>query len=831
MSLRPGLRVLLAACLALSVGYGVRQCLGLFIAPLEAARGWSAGTFALAFALQNLVWGLAQPFTGAVADRFGARLTVATGGLCYALGLGLMALTGSPALFAWGGGTLLGLALAATSFGVLIGPVAALVPPEKRSAAFGVLGAGGSLGQLFFPPFAQIGIHGAGWFPSLAVLALIGVAIVPLAFFLREPERAAHGAAHLSLGAALREAFSVPSYGLLSAGFFVCGFHIAFFQTHLPGIVARAGLSPGLGAAALAIVGAFNVIGSYASGRLADRFPKRYVLSSIYGLRFVAIGLFALLPITAVSVLVFSSAMGLLWLSTVAPTSGIIAEKFGMQWVSMLFGITFLSHQIGAFFGAWLGGVVLDRTGSYELMWVISLAVAAFAFLIQFPIDERPLARVRHRPRRRSGRARGAMSSAYEVVVVGAGPAGAAAALVLARLGRRVALVDKSAFPRDKPCGDLLGTWAVAALRGLGVAPPASAYRLRGAILFSPSGASVGAAVDPARCDARVVERTVFDASLVSAARAAGAAFVNARVTALREGTLSVAGDTVSSRADGMMSLTGDVVMPSRGRAMALQAPLVIGADGWGSVVGRAIGVRPPAHHGVALRAYAEGVDVRDGRMRFYVLPRGDGYGWIFPLGEGRANVGLGFVRGEPGSDRLHDAFARFTGSPRSLAAPLLRGATLSGVRAWPLAFGPRRAPASAAGVLLAGDAASLVSPLSGSGIHTALVSGIAAARIADAALRRGDVSRRALAGYDARLRRTLAPRLRAEALLHDLAGTPAARRRGGARAGRPRRRPAAGAVPAQPGLRFVAGGWDRTGSYGTVTGCSTCATNRSPRS
>jgi len=398
MRLRPGLGILLVACLALSVGYGVRQCLGLFIVPLEAARGWSPGVFALAFALQNLIWGIAQPFVGAFADRFGSRLTVAAGGLLFALGIGVMAMTGSPAMFAWGGGTLLGLALAATSFGVLIGPVAALVPPERRSVAFGLLGAGGSLGQMFYPPFAQVAIGGVGWFPTLIALATIGIGIVPLAFVLRRPARTGAASQALSLGAALREAFTVPSYGLLSAGFFVCGFHIAFFQTHLPQIVARAGLSPGLGAAALAIVGAFNVLGSYASGRLADVFPKRYVLSGIYGLRFVAMLIFVLVPISAFSVLAFSSAMGLLWLSTVAPTSGVIAEKFGMQWVSTLFGIAFLVHQIGAFFGAWLGGVIVDRTGSYNLMWVVSLGLAAFAFAIQFPIDERPLARVAANP-------------------------------------------------------------------------------------------------------------------------------------------------------------------------------------------------------------------------------------------------------------------------------------------------------------------------------------------------------------------------------------------------------------------------------------------------
>jgi predicted MFS family arabinose efflux permease len=394
MRIRPGLGVLLAACVALSVGYGVRQSLGLFIAPLEDVRGWSAGVFALAFALQNLVWGIAQPFVGAVADRFGARATVAGGGLLFALGLGLMATTHDPVVFSWGGGTLLGLALAAVSFGVLIGPVAALVPPERRSVAFGLLGAGGSLGQLFYPPFAQVAIGGVGWFPTFIALAAIGIGIIPLALILREPARAIHAGQSLSLGAALREALTVPSYAMLSAGFFVCGFHIAFFQTHMPAIVARAGLSPSLGAAALAIVGAFNVIGSYASGRLADAFPKRYVLSGIYGLRFVAILIFVLLPISAFTVIAFSASMGLLWLSTVAPTSGVIAEKFGMQWVSTLFGVAFFVHQVGAFFGAWLGGVIVDRTGSYNLMWVISLGVALFGFLIQFPIDERPLARV-----------------------------------------------------------------------------------------------------------------------------------------------------------------------------------------------------------------------------------------------------------------------------------------------------------------------------------------------------------------------------------------------------------------------------------------------------
>lgn len=387
------LRVFLAAAFALSVGYGVRQCLGLFIAPLEAAHGWSAGIFALAFALQNLVWGAAQPFAGAIADRFGPRMTLAAGGACYAIGIAIMALATDPMLLAWGSGLFIGIALAASSFGVLIGPVAALVPPERRAAALGLLGAGGSLGQLFYPPFAQAAIGGTGWYPSLLGLATIGGIIIPLAFTLRAPQK---GATHrqLSLGAAFREALGVPSFGMLTVGFFACGFHIAFFQTHLPAIVARAGLAPSVGASALAIVGAFNVLGSYGAGRLADRLPKRYVLAGIYTLRGVTIALFASLPITTFSVIAFSSAMGLLWLSTVAPTTGIIAEKFGLQWVSALFGVAFFSHQVGAFLGAWLGGVIVDRTGSYQLMWMLSIAVAGFATLVHLPINEQPVARL-----------------------------------------------------------------------------------------------------------------------------------------------------------------------------------------------------------------------------------------------------------------------------------------------------------------------------------------------------------------------------------------------------------------------------------------------------
>jgi predicted MFS family arabinose efflux permease len=319
---------------------------------------------------------------------------VLTGGILYGLGLGLMAYSANALVFAWIGGLLIGLALAAASFGVMIGPIAALVPVERRMAALGLLSAGGSLGQLFYPPFAQIAMGGIGWHATLIVLALFGLLIVPLAFVLRDPVKTTASHAAMPLGAAFREALAIPSFGMLTVGFFACGFHIAFFQTHFPAIVAHAGLAPSIGAAALAVVGAFNILGSFVFGRLADRFPKRYVLSAIYTLRGLAIVGFLALPVTAFSVIAFSSVLGLLWLSTVAPTSGIIAEKFGLQWVSALFGVVFVSHQIGAFFGAWLGGVVYDRTGSYDLMWIIAIAVAAFAALVHLPINERPVARL-----------------------------------------------------------------------------------------------------------------------------------------------------------------------------------------------------------------------------------------------------------------------------------------------------------------------------------------------------------------------------------------------------------------------------------------------------
>jgi MFS family permease len=384
----PGI-VIAAGCAIAIVTFGVRTSFGLFTAPLADLRGWDRETFALAIAVQNLLWGIGQPFAGAVADRYGAGRVLAVGGAVYALGVALMSQATTPAGLVFSGGVLVGLGLSGGSFTIVIAAFARLVRAERRSWAMGLATAAGSMGQFLFAPLGQGFISAYG--PATALLALSAfVALVPiLAAALSGRGEAEEDGADVSSRAALRAAVAHPSYVLLTCGFFVCGFHIAFISTHLPAYLTDLGFSHSLAAWSLALIGLFNVIGAYSAGILGGTYPRRLLLSGIYLGRGIAFALFVLVPASTATVLLFGAAMGLLWLSTVPLTSGLVALMFGTRHVGMLFGVVFLSHQVGAFIGALLGGAVYDRTGSYDLMWVLCIVLSVGAAVVHLPIRER----------------------------------------------------------------------------------------------------------------------------------------------------------------------------------------------------------------------------------------------------------------------------------------------------------------------------------------------------------------------------------------------------------------------------------------------------------
>jgi MFS family permease len=380
--------VVIAGCVIAIVTFGTRTSFGLFTEPLSAFRGWDRETFALAIAVQNLLWGVGQPFAGAVADRYGAGRVLATGGLVYAAGTALMAVSTSGTALALSGGVLVGLGLAGGSFTIVIAAFARLVAEDRRSWAMGLATAAGSMGQFLFAPLGHAFIAAYG--PATALVLLAGfVAMVPvLAGALTGRGDEAEGPS-VSSGQALRAALAHPSYLLLTSGFFVCGFHIAFISTHLPPYITDLGLAGGLAAWSLGLIGLFNVIGAYSAGLLGGAYPKRLLLSAIYLGRAVAFALLLLAPATPLTILVFAAAMGLLWLSTVPLTSGLVALMFGTRHVGLLFGVVFLSHQTGAFVGAWLGAAVYDGTGGYELMWWLCIALSVAAAAVHLPIAER----------------------------------------------------------------------------------------------------------------------------------------------------------------------------------------------------------------------------------------------------------------------------------------------------------------------------------------------------------------------------------------------------------------------------------------------------------
>lgn len=377
------------------LSFGIRSGFGLFLQPMSLDLGWGREAFALAMALQNLIWGASQPFVGMVADKWGTARTVFVGGLVYALGVYLMATTSTPPELYFSAGVLVGLGLSGTGFGVVLAAVGRSVPAASRSAALGITTAIGSLGQFLLPPIGQALLATYGWQSALILLALGSAAMVLAAGGLRGRVEHAAGQIEQSLGEALTEARRHSGYLYLTAGFFVCGWHVAFIAVHLPAYLADGGISAEIAAWCLALVGLFNVIGSYAAGVLGDRLSKKYCLSFLYTARAVLILAFILLPLSAASALVFSAIMGLLWLSTVPLTSGLVAQIFGPRYMATLFGIVFFSHQIGSFLGIWLGGHLYDTYGSYDVIWWLSIALGLIAALLHWPIDERGVARLR----------------------------------------------------------------------------------------------------------------------------------------------------------------------------------------------------------------------------------------------------------------------------------------------------------------------------------------------------------------------------------------------------------------------------------------------------
>jgi len=387
--------VLIASGAVLTLAMGVRHGFGFWLQPISQAHGWTRETYSLAMALQNLMWGVFGPFAGMAADRFGTARVVIVGALLYMAGLVWMATVNQPALFVLGSGLLIGGALSCTAFGAIAGIIGRIAPESKRSWAFGISAAAGSFGQFTMMPVEQQLISLSGWQNAFLILAaLVVLVMIPMAFRLREPAPTKALGPQQSSWQATREAFGYRPFLLLLSGYFVCGFQVVFIGVHLPAYLKDKGiLDPNVAVIALALVGLFNIFGSYYAGKLGGRFPKRYLLSFIYLSRSAIIALFLLAPLTSASVYVFAGALGLLWLSTVPLTNGVIAGIFGVRNLSMLSGFVFFSHQVGSFLGVWLGGYLYARQGSYDMVWGIVLALGVFAALINLPINEKAIVR------------------------------------------------------------------------------------------------------------------------------------------------------------------------------------------------------------------------------------------------------------------------------------------------------------------------------------------------------------------------------------------------------------------------------------------------------
>ena len=388
-------QVLVCGAAIVTLSMGIRHGFGLWLQPITQAQGWTRETFAFAIAVQNLSWGVFGIFAGMIADRFGAFRVIIAGAVLYALGLAGMALAATGLLFTLSAGVLIGAAQAGTTYAVIYGVIGRNISAEKRSWAMGVAAAAGSFGQFLMVPTEGFLISSLGWKEALLVLSAAVLLIVPLAYGLRE--KTTPGAAPVkreqTIAQALKEAFKYPSFQLLMAGYFVCGFQVVFIGVHMPSYLRDKSLPPEVASYALALIGLFNVFGTYAAGALGQRMPKKNILAGIYFARALVIAIFIAVPLTPLSVYIFSAIMGMLWLSTVPPTNAAVAQIFGIQHLSMLSGFIFFSHQIGSFLGVWMGGYLYDRTGSYDIVWLLTIALGIFAGLVNLPVRETPIVR------------------------------------------------------------------------------------------------------------------------------------------------------------------------------------------------------------------------------------------------------------------------------------------------------------------------------------------------------------------------------------------------------------------------------------------------------
>ena len=390
---RTPLAVLICGGIILTISLGTRHSFGLYLQPMTLDLGWSRQAFAIGLAIQNLVYGLATPFAGMVADKFGAARALIGGTLLYALGMSMMAVSTNAWEFTLSAGLLVGTGLSCTGFATVFGVIGRAFPAEKRTVVLGIAGAAGSFGQFLMLPYGQALITHLGWHNALLICAATLFLILPLSAALTESGGRARETSKQSIPEALREAFGHGGYMLLCSGYFVCGFQLMFISVHFPAYLIDQRMTPQTGMMALALIGLFNVFGTFMWGWLGQHYTKKYVLSVLYFTRAVVFALFMFLPLTPLTVYLFSAAIGFLWLGTVPVTSGLIAQIFGVKYLATLTGIAFLFHQVGSFLGVWIGGYLFDATGSYRVMWILTIALGVLAALVNLPINDRQIVR------------------------------------------------------------------------------------------------------------------------------------------------------------------------------------------------------------------------------------------------------------------------------------------------------------------------------------------------------------------------------------------------------------------------------------------------------